>query len=286
MVSNVFNMDRIASLLLMAWLLTAGAPLQLISQNSQAAHLVEVGTRKIFLNCSGNAPGPTVILEAGTGDTSEVWSAVQTEVEKFANVCSYDRLGLGRSDKLGVAHTADEIVADLHGLLHAASIREPYVLVAHSIGGIYSRKYADLYPAEVAGIVLVDSAHEDQFTRVAQISPEWAKRISSQFPVDEQRSQGFLSGNERLAWHFDKPLVVIEHGEMPPSAASDPMAKQSEAVFHVLQKDLANRSKHGQLREAKTSGHYIQRDQPELVTQSIRDVIKESATLITAKPRR
>jgi hypothetical protein len=89
-----------------------------------------------------------------------------------------------------------------------------------------------------------------------------------------------------LVWHFDKPLVVIEHGEMPPSAASDPMAKQSEAVFHVLQKDLASRSKRGQLREAKTSGHYIQRDQPELITQSIRDIIRETATLIPAKPRR
>jgi pimeloyl-ACP methyl ester carboxylesterase len=278
-------MARIASLLLMAFLLTVGAPSQLISQNNQAAHLVEVGMHKMFLNCTGKVSRKTVILEAGTGDTSEVWSAVQTEVEKFASVCSYDRLGLGRSDKLAVAHTADEIVADLHGLLHAASIREPYVLVAHSIGGIYTRKYADLYPAEVAGVVLVDSAHEEQFTRVAQISPEWAKRISSQFPVDEQRSQGFLPGNARLGWHFDKPLVVIEHGKMP-SAASDPMAKQSEAVFHVLQKDLANRSKHGQLREAKTSGHYIQRDQPELVAQSIRDVIRESATLTTAKPQR
>lgn len=270
----------------MACLLTASAPAQLLSQNNQAAHLVEVGTHKMFLNCTGKASGPTVILEAGTGDSSEVWSAVQKEVEKFAYVCSYDRLGLGRSDKLAVAHTADDIVADLHGLLHSASICEPYVLVAHSIGGIYTRKYADLYPAEVAGMVLVDSAHEEQFTRVAQISPEWAKRMNSQFPADERRSQGFLLENGRLAWHFDKPLVVIEHGKMPPSAASDPMAKQSEAVFHVLQKDLADRSKHGQLREAKTSGHYIQRDQPELVTQSIRDVIRESAALDTAKPRR
>jgi hypothetical protein len=83
----------------------------------------------------------------------------------------------------------------------------------------------------------------------------------------------------------NEPLV-IEHGKMPLPAASDPMAKQSEAVFHVLQKDLAGRSKHGQLREAKTSGHYIQRDQPELVTQSIRDVIGESAALDTAKLRR
>jgi hypothetical protein len=89
-----------------------------------------------------------------------------------------------------------------------------------------------------------------------------------------------------LAWHFDKPLVVIEHGKMPLTAASDPMAKQSEAVFHILQKNLADRSKHRQLREAKTSGHYIPRDQPELVTQSIRDVLRESAALDTAKLRR
>lgn len=195
---------------------------------------------------------------------------MQREVEKFANVCTYNRLGLGRSDKLAVAHTADEVVADLHGLLHAASIREPPISVAHSIGGIYARKYADLYPSEVAAMVLVDSAHEEQFTRVAQISPEWAKRIGSQFPVDDQHSQGFLTGNERSAWHFDKPVVVIEHGKMPPSAASDPMAKQSEAVFHGLQQDLAGRSNHGQLREATTSSHYIQRDEPELVTQAIR----------------
>lgn len=62
------------------------------------------------------------------------------------------------------------------------------------------------------------------------------------------------------------------------------MAKQSEAVFHLLQKDLAGRSKYGQLRVAEKSGHYIQRDQPELVTQAIEDVIRESATPITERP--
>jgi len=65
---------------------------------------------------------------------------------------------------------------------------------------------------------------------------------------------------------------------MPPSTASDSMAKQSEDVFQLLQKDLVSRSKHGQLRVAEKSGHYIQRDQPELVTQAIKDVIRESAT--------
>jgi len=142
-------------------------------------------------------------------------------------------------------------------------------------------KYATLFPTEVKGLVLLDSSHEEQFTRVSEISPEWAQRIASKFPTDPEglRAQGFLPRNEQLAWRFDAPLIVIEHGEIPKTAASDPMAKQSEAVFHVLQRDLASRSKYGELREAEKSGHYIQRDQPELVVQAIKDVIRESATL-------
>jgi len=129
--------------------------------------------------------------------------------------------------------------------------------------------------------VLLDSSHEEQFTRVSEISPEWAQRIASKFPTHPEglRAQGFLPRNERLAWRFDAPLIVIEHGEISKTAASDPMAKQSEVVFHLLQKDLASRSKYGELQEAEKSGHYIQRDQPELVVQAIKDIIRESATL-------
>jgi pimeloyl-ACP methyl ester carboxylesterase len=249
---------------------------QMALQIGQSARLVTVGTHEMFLNCTGKGSGSTVILEAGTGDTSEVWTAVQKGVREFARVCSYDRLGLGKSDKLVAPHTADEIVGDIHSLLQAVPIPPPYIMVGHSIGGIYVRKFAALYPAEVLGIVLLDSAHEEQFSRVSALSPEWAQRIASKFPVDDQRAHGFLLPNQRLVWRFDKPLVVIEHGEIPSSAASDPMAKQSETVFHVLQKDLANRSKYGQLREARQRGHYIQRDQPDLVVQAIKDVMSDS----------
>jgi pimeloyl-ACP methyl ester carboxylesterase len=275
-------------LTLVALLLTIDARAQLVGQSNQPAHLVPVGTHKMFVNCVGKETYPTVILEAGTSDASEVWNTVQEQVEKFARVCSYDRLGLGKSDKVAVPHTADEIVEDLHELLHAVPVPAPYVMVGHSIGGIYVRKYAALFPTEVKGLVLLDSSHEEQFTRVSEISPEWAQRIASKFPTDPEglRAQGFLPRNERLAWHFDEPLIVIAHGEIPKTAASDPMAKQSEAVFHVLQKDLASRSKYGQLREAEKSGHYIQRDQPELVIQAIKDVIRESATLAVARPGR
>jgi hypothetical protein len=83
-----------------------------------------------------------------------------------------------------------------------------------------------------------------------------------------------------------KPLVVIEHGKMPLPAASDQWLNNRRQYFISCKKIWLTDSKHGQLREAKTSGHYIQRDQPELVTQSIRDVIRESAALDTAKLRR
>ena len=278
-------MDRYICSSLAALILSISGATQVASQNNHTGHLVEVGPHKMFLNCTGNARGATVILEAGHGDPSEVWSAVQKQVEQFAHVCSYDRLGLGKSDKVTVAHTADEIVDDLYQLLQAAHVSPPYVMVGHSIGGIYVRKYAAIYPTEVIGLVLVDSAHEEQFYRVSQISPEWAKRIRDRFPADEQRAQGFLPQNERLAWHFNGPLIVIERGQLPASAASDPMAKQSEAVFQLLEKDLASRSKYGQLRVAEMSGHYIQRDQPALVTQAIRDVIRESVTPIPERPR-
>ena len=246
-------------------------------RSNESGRLVAVDSQQMLLNCTGRkGPEPTVILEAGTGDSSEVWTAVQKQVQEFAHVCSYDRLGLGRSNKLVSPHTADEIVSDLHLLLKAAPVPPPYVMVGHSIGGIYVRKYAALHPQDVEGMVLLDSAHEEQFSRVSALSPEWARRIAKKFSADDQRANGFLPPNQQLNWRFDKPLIVIEHRQMPSTAAPDPMAKQSEAVFHVLQKDLASRSKYGQLREANQSGHYIQRDQPELVVQAIKDVIRDA----------
>lgn len=84
---------------LLVLLLTIGTRPQLIGQSSQRAQLVLLGTHKMFVNCVGKEAQPTVILEAGTGDSSEVWNAGQEQVQKFVRVCSYDRLGLGKATK-------------------------------------------------------------------------------------------------------------------------------------------------------------------------------------------
>src|SRR5262249_17360546 len=125
--------------------------------------LVAVGGSRLQLNWRGEARGsqPTVILEAGVGDFSVEWSLVQPGVAKFARVCSYDRAGDGWSDLGPHPRTLRQIVYELHTLLDKAGVKPPLVLVGHSYGGWLVRLYASTYPAEVAGMVLVEAGADN-----------------------------------------------------------------------------------------------------------------------------
>jgi pimeloyl-ACP methyl ester carboxylesterase len=125
-----------------------------------AANLVDVGGRKLHLDCTGSG-SPTVIFESGLGEGYYVWSRVQPEVAKTHRACSYDRAGIGFSDPSPAPRSVASLVGDLHLLLGKSGEQPPYILVGHSLGGLLVRRYADRYPDEVAGLVLVDSAHED-----------------------------------------------------------------------------------------------------------------------------
>jgi pimeloyl-ACP methyl ester carboxylesterase len=125
--------------------------------------MVDVGEHRLHMNCVGQG-SPTVVLDAGWGYTSVEWSGwVQLEVAKHTRVCAYDRAGMGWSDPEPGPPNAAQTTAELHALLREADEEAPYVLVGHSLAGLYSRVYADRYPEEVAGMVLVDSSHPDQF---------------------------------------------------------------------------------------------------------------------------
>jgi pimeloyl-ACP methyl ester carboxylesterase len=125
--------------------------------------MVDVGEHSLHLNCVGQG-SPTAVLDSGWGYTSVEWSAwVQPEVAKQTRVCAYDRAGMGWSEPEPGAPNAAQTTAELHTLLQEADEEGAYVLVGHSLAGLYSRIYADHYPEEVAGMVLVDSTHPDQF---------------------------------------------------------------------------------------------------------------------------
>jgi len=117
-----------------------------------------------------------VILEAGAGFPSISWFIVQEKVAQFTRVCSYDRPGFGWSEPASGPLSSDQVAANLHGLLETASVPGPYILVGHSDGGVYVRAYARQYPAEVLGLVLVDSSHESQNLRFPAKFQEFSER--------------------------------------------------------------------------------------------------------------
>jgi pimeloyl-ACP methyl ester carboxylesterase len=98
------------------------------------------------------------------GNDSTTWKLVAGPIAQFARVVLYDRAGLGQSRPMknkDSAITADEVATNLHALLSAADIRPPYLLVGHSLGGLYMQMFARKYPRDVSGIVLLESSSAD-----------------------------------------------------------------------------------------------------------------------------
>lgn len=121
--------------------------------------MVDAGGHRLHINCVGEG-SPTVILEAGSSDTSLNWEPIQAPLAQTTRVCAYDRAGLGWSEAGPLPRSPQQIAAELHTALTHAGIEGPYVLVGHSIGGKHARMFAALYPQEVAGVVLDDARHE------------------------------------------------------------------------------------------------------------------------------
>lgn len=132
--------------------------------------LVDVGGHKLNIYCTGHG-SPSVILDAGEGGTAYDWRKVQPAIAKFTRVCSYDRAGMGFSGGGPLPRDANAMVDDLHVLLQRAHVAPPYVLVGHSIAGLYAPLYADRYPQEVAGMVLVDPSFPNQTQALDAVSP-------------------------------------------------------------------------------------------------------------------
>ncbi len=126
--------------------------------------LREVNGHSLFIHCVGKGQ-TTVVIEPGAGSWSAHWRHIQADLADFTRICTYDRAGLGLSQPPRRSMTGQAYARDLHDLLQLAGEPPPYILVGHSMGGYLTRMYATLYPEDVAGMVLADAAHEDQWQR-------------------------------------------------------------------------------------------------------------------------
>ena len=130
--------------------------------------MVDVGGYKLHMIDQGTG-GPPVVMDAGLAGYCLDWSLVQPEIAKFTRAITYDRAGYAWSDESPLERTSENVVKELHTMLHNAGVPAPYVLVGQSIGGLNMQLFANMYPNEVAGIVLIESSHKDQMEKLPKV---------------------------------------------------------------------------------------------------------------------
>lgn len=157
----------IVIVMLIATPLVVGQFLRLIATDvPPPGDMIDVGGYKLHFNCMGPENGeddlPPVIIEAGAGTPSPTYHWLQKGIAETTKVCAYDRAGLGWSEESDLPRDSDTVAKTLNTLLDKANIKRPFVFAGHSIAGLYMRRYVDLYPDDVAGMVLLDPSHPEQ----------------------------------------------------------------------------------------------------------------------------
>jgi pimeloyl-ACP methyl ester carboxylesterase len=163
--------------------------------------LYDVGGHRLHIDCQGQG-APTVVLFNGLGEISATWAHITDRISPTTRVCAYDRAGQGWSDDVTSPQDGVTAARDLHALLAAAGEQGPYILAGHSTGGTYALTYAAQYPAQVAGMVLLDSSSPEQMRGIPSYPGQyyWMRRGLAVLPTLTRIGLGTLaSGGSGLS---------------------------------------------------------------------------------------
>ena len=290
------------------------------------AQMIDIGGYRLHMHVEGSG-GPTVVLDAGAGGLGLSWELVRPALAKVTRVVVYDRAGLGWSDPSPYPRDAYTMAVELHTMLKNANIPGPYLLAGHSLGGVVARQFAAKYPGEVAGLVMVDSAHEQQIRHFPEpivkmidsmkgmmgimrwmskfgvfalrpglisigdngkLSEELSAQMRAVMAASESHAgaliaetvQVYSAQTQPVSSLGDLPLTVISHGQLDANAVPASLGQQVredyERAWQELQGELTSLSTRGRRIVAEGSGHNILYDQPEIVIESILDLIRFS----------
>ena len=239
------------------------------------ARLDSVGERQTEYRLTRQGT-PVVVFDNGLGGTMDWWAKVVPELEADTTVLAYNRSGYGRSSPVDTPRDGQHVVQELRELLRDRGLSPPYVLVGHSLGGLYMQWFARRYPQEVQALVLVDSTHPAQMR--GQGAPEkwptWVRVALHAFTNDAAKAE-FLSidatGQSILSMpSYTSGLVEVLSALRPMQERSNPM---SEHANH-LRSDLVNLYP-GARQVWVDSGHAMPLEAPEAVVAAIRRVLKQ-----------
>lgn len=266
--------------------------------------LIDVNGIKLHMYETGQSNKPTVVFDAGLGGNVFEWISIQEQIAPYAHTVSYDRAGLGWSEESLQPRICSYMVEELRTLLRNAGIKPPYILVGHSAGGVTMRYFANKYPNEVCGLVLVDSSHEQQIKKINalkdlykpthnssdQLNLSWLpdglhdiyKALENRAEVTIEREmmdrvQSFKELAVLTNKLRNKPVTVITRGTKVVDNASED-SKSYEQALHDLwlefQQNLVSKSKYGKQVIAHNTGHMIHRESPEVVIDAIKEMIE------------
>jgi pimeloyl-ACP methyl ester carboxylesterase len=242
---------------------------------------IDVGGYSLFVNIYGEG-SPTVIFESGSGAYSIHWNLVQPEISKITRTFSYDRAGLGKSNKRNLPNTTLTQIQELHTLLKNTEVKKPYIFVVSSYGAYIARLYTNMYPDEVVGVVFADGTHEnfsdyleksltpdqlENFKKWVITSPDgtYEEMLLSTQQVKEAGKQDAFRKKPVIVLTSDYQIMEKEYADKPNFGAISHWAE--------LQKDLIATSDKSKQYIIKGSGHMIPMDKPQIVINAIKKMI-------------
>ena len=299
-------MALLGILLVVLALLGSGTPLLAETDFSPPGTIFSVFDTELHIFCVGEG-SPTILLEAGLGGNYLDWTLAQPLIAVRHRVCAYDRAGAGFSGPTSRSRSAQHITDELHELVGKANIAAPFILVGHSFGGMMALHYAKRFPADVAGLLLLDPMHPEQFERfskagvdvptepnlilgrTASFAATYALPESLHaramhlaggdtariFMVKEMRWMVLDAAEVKAAGFQHLPSRILLHGNREWDG-SHPDGRMEQA-WSDMHSDLAQMIGAANPVAIVGSGHQIALDAPQIVASAVEDIVDQIA---------
>ncbi len=259
--------------------------------------LVDIGTHSLFIHCAGTGR-PTIVIDTGVGETYESWESLIDTLSLETRVCAYDRAGYGQSEPGPMPRNSQRAADELHLLLANSGEESPFLLVGHSLGALNLQVYAQKYPGEVYGLVLLDPSPltwmlGERFPELRELfieetiaMREASDAMSNSSDPDVMAQAAFMNA---VASEFEEffgqtarevakinsfnklPLVVI--GATEPDPGFGERGEAFRQFWNEENQELADKSEKGKFILASRSSHHIHLDAPQVVIDAIHEMI-------------
>ena len=264
----------------------SAAPEEDATDRASAPPLRKLQTRAGLLEYALSGQGAiTIILMNGAGMTLAGWQALYPDIERLGRVFAWNRFGVQGSDDPPPVQRGAVVVASMRELMSYAGLEPPYVLVGHSLGGLYANLFARLHPAEVAGVLFLEATHPRDEADLPQDQTQLARALSkvqgqppAAFEANlhaEIDAAGETVEEVESAGPFPPvPIAVITGGIDPPPSLLSPEAAQARRAHQLALTRLSTDCEHV---IAEGSGHFPQRSEAKLVLHVLQRLLESVA---------